>query len=142
MFHRGSVSSYQIRAGSSIRNSGGVVVAVEAIFQNPQYDDWTLDYDITVLLLASELTYSAAIGPIGLPVLNQQIPAGTRSVVSGWGTTSSGSSATQLQAVEVPIVSLEDCKAAYDRYDVTERMICAGYLGEGGKDACQVRVHQ
>lgn len=115
------------------------MVAVQTIYQNPDYDSWNIDYDISVLLLASELTYSAAIGPIALPALNEDFPAGTPSIVSGWGTTSSGGLASQLQAVEVPIVSLEDCRAAYVQYEVTERMVCAGYLGVGGKDACQVR---
>lgn len=139
MLYRGSASLFQVRAGSSIRGSGGVVVGVQTIFQNPDFDYWNIDYDITVLLLASELSYSAAIGPIALPALNQDIPAGSPSVVSGWGTTSAGGLASQLQAVEVPIVSLEDCQEAYGSYEVTERMICAGFLGVGGKDACQVR---
>lgn len=41
-----------------------------------------------------------------------------------------------LQCVEVPILSDNDCENSYAG-KITERMVCAGYL-EGGKDACQV----
>lgn len=116
------------------------MVPVQTIYEHPQYDDSRADYDINILLLASPLTYSASIGPIRLPVQNQQIPSGTLSRVSGWGITSNGTLATQLQAVVVPILSMEECREAYSVNLVTDRMICAGYLGEGGRDACQVRI--
>jgi trypsin len=58
-------------------------------------------------------------------------------IVSGCGTLSSrGSLASQLQAVEVDIISRAACNSAYAAYGrITENMICAGVTG-GGKDAC------
>lgn len=44
-----------------------------------------------------------------------------------------------LQCVKVPILSDKDCEHSYPG-KITERMVCAGYL-EGGKDACQVQIH-
>lgn len=44
-----------------------------------------------------------------------------------------------LQCVDVPILSNKDCENSYPGM-ITERMVCAGYL-EGGKDACQVFLH-
>jgi secreted trypsin-like serine protease len=41
----------------------------------------------------------------------------------------------ELQQVQVPIVSLSDCKESYGS-EITARMICAG-LPAGGKDSCQ-----
>jgi len=38
--------------------------------------------------------------------------------------------------VSVPIVDRETCQRHMHRA-VTDRMICAGYLNRGGKDACQ-----
>ena len=40
------------------------------------------------------------------------------------------------QYVQVPAVTNADCNSAYGG-GITESMICAGYLGEGGKDSCQ-----
>lgn len=129
----------QIRAGSSIRNSGGIVVSISQIYQNPRYSSSTTDYDISVLRLASSLSLSDAIGVIALPELNLPLPVGEVSVITGWGAlTEGGSSPSQLQAVRVPVVSLAECRAAYGTSRVTERMMCAG-VPEGGVDACQVR---
>jgi trypsin len=64
--------------------------------------------------------------------------AGALAVVSGWGTLTAGASLpSQLQAVEVNIISRAACNSAYADYGgVTVNMICAGVTG-GGKDACQ-----
>jgi secreted trypsin-like serine protease len=47
-----------------------------------------------------------------------------------------GETPTILQHVQVPVISNLDCKSAYGG-QIKESMICAGYPGEGGKDACQ-----
>nr|XP_022900615.1 trypsin-7-like [Onthophagus taurus] len=132
-----SASMLSIRAGSSIRGSGGVVVNVKAIHQNPQYDSSAIDYDISVLELASDLSFGSGIAAVGLPSLNQALPVGEKSVVSGWGTlTEGGSSPSQLQSVEVTVVSNSACASAYGSGSITDRMMCAGETS-GGKDACQ-----
>lgn len=113
---------------------------VAQVFQNPDFDYGTVDYDISVLELASSLSFGSAIAPVILPYWNQPIIAGIPTVVTGWGALrEGGSSPTQLQVVEVPLVSLEDCRSAYGTNAITDRMVCAGFP-EGGKDACQVRV--
>lgn len=61
---------------------------------------------------------------------------GACAAVSRWGTTKSGGeSPDRLQAVDVPIVSEEECQRAYAG-EITAGMICAG-SPEGGKDSCQ-----
>lgn len=46
-----------------------------------------------------------------------------------------------LQEVQVPLVSLDECRSTYrsltDTRVIDERVLCAG-LKNGGKDACQV----
>jgi len=60
-----------------------------------------------------------------------------RCFTSGWGTLSSGGSATNtLQWVRVPAITNAACNAQYGG-SITDSMICAGYPGVGGKDACQ-----
>jgi secreted trypsin-like serine protease len=61
--------------------------------------------------------------------------------VTGWGDTdpnpSSVSYSTQLMQVEVPIVSNAECASLYQPESITDAMVCAGWVGVGGKDSCQ-----
>jgi hypothetical protein len=66
-----------------------------------------------------------------VPLANSEPSGSASAVVSGWGTTSSGSSSlpTQLQAVTVNIVSASQCNSAYSDYGgITENTFCAGGL--------------
>ncbi|KAJ3659624.1 hypothetical protein Zmor_011303 [Zophobas morio] len=133
-----SASQLSIRAGTSTRGSGGQVVNVARIYQNPSYNDRLIDYDISVLQLSSALTLNSNVAAVGLPSASTSWSAGTSSLVTGWGTTSEGSSSlpSALQGVTVQIVSQSSCSSAYGSGSITDRMLCAGVTG-GGKDACQ-----
>ena len=48
-----------------------------------------------------------------------------------------GNSPDKLHDVMVPLVKNSDCDRAYGG-EITDDMICAGIIGEGGVDACQV----
>ena len=64
--------------------------------------------------------------------------AGSLAVVSGWGVLNFGDiiPSSQLQAVEVEIISRAACNDAYAAYgEITVNMICASVSG-GGKDFC------
>lgn len=50
-----------------------------------------------------------------------------------------GPSSNTLQKVDVELVPQDLCNEAY-RYQVTPRMLCAGYR-KGKKDACQVTIY-
>lgn len=133
-----------IRAGSSYHNSSGVIIPVAAVYQHPYYDFKLNDYDVSILRLESPLSFGPTIAPVTLPDLNQPVIAGSIAQISGWGImsehTSIGNLPEQLQVVQVPIVGVEECTAAYADEDrgITDRMICTG-RPEGGKDACRVR---
>merc|ERR1712111_182734 len=56
--------------------------------------------------------------------------------VSGWGTLSAGGSQPNiLNVVTVPFVSDNVCKSRYST--LSEQMMCAGNVEEGGVDSCQ-----
>ncbi|KAJ3659654.1 hypothetical protein Zmor_011331 [Zophobas morio] len=132
-----SASQLSIRAGTSNRGSGGQVVNVARIYQNPNYNDRLIDYNISVLQLSSALTLNSDVAAVGLPSASTSWPAGTTSLVTGWGSTSEGSSSlpSSLQGVTVEIISQSACSAVYGYGSITDRMLCAGVSG-GGKDAC------
>ncbi|KAI4459633.1 polyserase-related [Holotrichia oblita] len=132
-------SWYGIRAGSSFHNSGGQVIAVSTITIHPNYNPSTADNDISIIFLASALTFGSGVTIISLPTQNQYVAEGTRAIVTGWGDLQEdGPAPIQLQVVGVPIVSNARCAALYSAlgWGVTDNMLCAGY-DEGGRDACQ-----
>jgi len=131
-----SASELSVRAGTTFVESGGQLIQVAEIHEHPDYHYSNMDYDISVLILSKPIELGSTAQPIPLPEENQDIPAGAESVVSGWGALrEAGSLSDQLQAVTVPILSLDACRKAYGA-SITDRMICAG-IPEGGKDACQ-----
>ncbi|XP_030554700.1 trypsin beta-like [Drosophila novamexicana] len=131
-----SASSLQIRAGSSYWNSGGVVVKVASFRNHEGYNAKTMVNDIAIIKLSSALSFTSNIKSIGLA---SSAPGnGASASVSGWGTQSSGSSSipTQLQYVNVNIVSQSVCASSAYSYgsEIKSTMICAA---ASGKDACQ-----
>ncbi|EDW60462.2 uncharacterized protein Dvir_GJ21495, partial [Drosophila virilis] len=131
-----SASSLQIRAGSSYWNSGGVVVKVAAFRNHEGYNANTMVNDIAIIKLSSALSFTSNIKSIGLA--SSAPRNGASASVSGWGTQSSGSSSipTQLQYVNVNIVSQSVCASSAYSYgsQIKNTMICAA---ASGKDACQ-----
>lgn len=124
-------TSFKIRAGSTHRTKGGVVIGVMEAFVHPYYDDLKFDFDIAIAKLASTLELSENIQPIQIPPSGEQFKEGEMTFVSGWGDTKTTTEDPQhLRAVEVPIVSKEVCEKAY-REMLTENMICAGYAKGG-----------
>jgi len=133
---------YQVKLGvfnkSSDTEPGEVELGVSEIHVNPQYNPSQITYDITLLKLASPVTYSDHISPICLPAQGEALPAaGTGVFVTGWGATSQGGpDSPTLKQVNVPLVSDDDCKAAYPGQIYPDTQFCAG-LKQGGKDSCQ-----
>ncbi|KAH8405537.1 hypothetical protein KR215_002133, partial [Drosophila sulfurigaster] len=131
-----SASTLQVRAGSSYWSSGGVTSKVAAFRNHEGYNSNTMVNDIAVIRLSSSLSFSSNIKSIGLASFNPS--NGASASVSGWGTQSSGSSSipSQLQYVNVNIVSQSVCASSAYSYgsQIRSTMICAA---ASGKDACQ-----
>jgi trypsin len=93
-------------------------------------NNFIVSYQVSV-----PFTYGTGVQPIKMT--NVEPPAGALSVVSGWGNLIEGGPIpTQLQAVEVDIISFEACNSTYADYGLmTVNKICAG-VPKGGKDYC------
>ncbi|KAH8254423.1 hypothetical protein KR032_010048 [Drosophila birchii] len=137
-------SQYKVVAGSNYRTgSDGVITSVKEIIMHEGYfSGAAYNNDVALLILDPPLPLNnftiKAIKLASEPPL-----PGAISKISGWGTTSSGGSASNvLLAVDVPIVDNEICDQDYEdfgdeTYRITEQMLCAGKRGVGGADACQ-----
>lgn len=83
-----SPENRRIRAGTTFRNTGGIVVYVTGEYNHPSYGSNGYDGDISVVRLASSLVYSPVVQQ-GI-IINQDavIPDNLPVVHAGWGTTS------------------------------------------------------
>ncbi|XP_065568687.1 trypsin-1-like isoform X1 [Artemia franciscana] len=114
------------------------VAGVESIIQHPCYNSFTFTNDISILKLNISLNFGVFVQPVTLPDSMSDIDAGIMATVSGWGSTSSGGPLSNvLQAVEVPIVTDDQCRQIYGANDIADSMICAGDIDNGGVDTCQ-----
>ncbi|MCG8928493.1 trypsin-like serine protease [Lentzea sp. CC55] len=116
------------------QSTAGTVASVTRIWVHPSYRSATSGYDVAVLTLDRNI--SSATLPLATPADTALYAAGNSALILGWGTTSSGGSASRyLLKANVPLTSDATCKTAYSQYSNTS-MVCAGFP-QGGVDTCQ-----
>ncbi|KAG6457876.1 trypsin, alkaline B-like [Manduca sexta] len=138
--HGDPVNRWRIRAGSTFANRGGVVHILNTYIIHNNFNKWTLDNDIaimrTVLTFAfNELTQAGSIaGPNYVVSQSQAVYA------AGWGSTFvQDPPVEELRHAQMWIVSLATCRSRYRAIgrQVTDNMLCAGWLDMGGRDHCR-----
>ncbi|CAL8275173.1 unnamed protein product [Lota lota] len=128
---------YLGRSTQQNTNPNEVSRTVTQILNHPDYDDTTNNNDVCLLKLSSPVDFTDYIKPVCLAAAASDVPAGTNTWVTGWGTIRSDvdlPAPQTLQEVMVPVVSNPDCAVVYS--NLNNNMICAG-LTDGGKDSCQ-----
>ncbi|XP_033162293.1 trypsin delta [Drosophila mauritiana] len=120
-----------IRAGSSLHDSGGVVVAVESFIIHPEYDRSNFENDVAILKLRSPLTFSDSIQTI--PLAKTDPPTSSSALATGWGFGYFYTKPRQLQGVDLLIRPRVVCKLKYGS-SMFDGDICAGRIGKGGCD--------
>uniref|UniRef100_A0A3P9J947 Peptidase S1 domain-containing protein n=1 Tax=Oryzias latipes TaxID=8090 RepID=A0A3P9J947_ORYLA len=121
--------------GETERNGpNSVSRTVSQIIVHENYNKQTQDNDVSLLKLASPVTFNDYISPVCLAEQGSNFPSGTTVWVTGFGTLSSGGQEVTLLLLSVPIVSNSQCSSSYS--SLTSNMMCAG-LTQGGKDSCQ-----
>ncbi|KAI4487241.1 hypothetical protein M0804_005390 [Polistes exclamans] len=136
---KGSFAGYiSIKAGVSDLRKIGTVLRAKKILMHGLYNPRNSDYDIALIQLEKPLRFDYNIKPVLLPKITDQYKAGTKADVTGWGIFKKDGVVTdKLREVRVPIVSNSNCSYLYKSRAITSRMLCAGYVNVGGKDACQ-----
>ncbi|ODM93295.1 Transmembrane protease serine 3 [Orchesella cincta] len=125
---------------SAFDGANPVRIAVSQIIMHERYNSKNIDNDIALLRLAKPVPLGGTNIPVCLPASNQNDFTGEVATVAGWGATSQGgSTSSTLRRVQVPILSNTECNTGQSRYSgkITQNMMCAGYMREGGKDSCQ-----
>ncbi|KFP75873.1 Ovochymase-2, partial [Acanthisitta chloris] len=93
--------------------------------------------DIALLQLAEPLEFNHHVHPVCLPAQEEAVEPSRVCVVTGWGAPQA-EKGKKLQQLEVPILVLDTCQSYYINLPrkVTQRMICAGFPLQEGKDSC------
>ncbi|XP_057568976.1 kallikrein-12 isoform X1 [Hippopotamus amphibius kiboko] len=125
----GEHSLRQLDWTEQIRRSG--LSVTHPSYQGAQQNH---DHDLRLLRLGTPVILTRSVQPLPLPTTCAT--AGTKCLISGWGTTNHpwNQLPDQLQCLNLSIVSNENCQAAFPGR-ITQNMVCAG--GIAGEDACQ-----
>ncbi|XP_053692360.1 trypsin alpha-like [Sabethes cyaneus] len=130
--------SLSLRAGSTYRNSGGVVNRVSQIISHPNFNvQYKMDYDHALLKAQSPFSFGNNIAAVRLADYGHPFYENEQCKVSGWGLLrASGTDIPRnVQSVKIFLVERPVCESQFrPKYTITSRMICAG--GKG-KDSCQ-----
>ncbi|KAH7086454.1 trypsin-like cysteine/serine peptidase domain-containing protein [Paraphoma chrysanthemicola] len=133
------VASWNVRAGSLNRSSGGVYVNVSSIIKHPNNTEQGTDYDVAIVKLSTPIVLQAdsTVGYAALAAPGSDPVDGSIVTVAGWGAVGERAPGSEvLRKVDVPIVSRATCRKNYSVDRISDRMICAG-VPAGGKDSCQ-----
>uniref|UniRef100_A0A673WPP3 Transmembrane serine protease 15 n=1 Tax=Salmo trutta TaxID=8032 RepID=A0A673WPP3_SALTR len=135
------LSNWEAVLGLHSRDSVDVLPSqtrkVDHIIMNKHYNRRTKDADIAMMHLQTNVNFTDYIQPICLPGSDQQFVAGRKCFIAGWGAeVEQGTAANVLQQAVLPLVSRSECQKLLPEYNITARMVCAGY-SEGGVDSCQ-----
>ena len=115
-------------------------VAAKRLIPHQKYDPSNLNDDIALIELQEEVHEALKlefpfIRGICLPTASEEF-TGT-CTVTGWGRVSEGGSSSEsLRAVNVDLMTDNECRTYYGRRKIYDSMLCAGFK-EGGRDACQ-----
>jgi trypsin len=112
--------------------AGAETFTTKKAFIHPQHNSTTHDFDYALL----ELDHDATTAPVSLNANTAIEQTQVMATVAGWGALSESSytDSNILMTVDVPLVTDQNCQAAYPN-QITANMLCAGYP-QGGKDAC------
>uniref|UniRef100_A0A8D3CL81 Enteropeptidase n=1 Tax=Scophthalmus maximus TaxID=52904 RepID=A0A8D3CL81_SCOMX len=110
---------------------------VDRIVINRHYNRRSKEADIAMMHLQKPINFTQTIQPLCLPAEGQEVTAGGRCFIAGWGRDAEqGSLPDVLQEAEVPLVVQDQCQRQLPEFTITSSMLCAGYP-EGGVDSCQ-----
>jgi trypsin len=109
-------------------------IKVSKIIQRSDYDEQNINNDIALLQLSTDAVFNANVVPACLPTDTTKMYENQNAVVSGWGTTSSGGSASQ-KLRETTVKILPSSNAACTPYGSLGSTKMCAYTQ--GTDSCQ-----
>ncbi|KRZ65880.1 Transmembrane protease serine 9 [Trichinella papuae] len=110
-----------------------LTVGAKRIISHPRYDDRTLAYDISLVLLKEYVIYNNEIRSVCMPKAGEPIPLDVPCYVSGWGKTYHGGQGSDvLKIAEMNILKKEECRIPAEQHAI---IFCAA--GTSRSATCQ-----
>ncbi|XP_053721675.1 chymotrypsin-like protease CTRL-1 [Synchiropus splendidus] len=137
-----SPSAYTVYLGRQNQtgsNPNEVARNLSRVIVHPDYNNQTLDNDITLLKMETPVNFTNYIRPVCLASNSSEFHNGTLGWSTGWGKLAANRPSPEwLQEVQIPVNGKKLCTCAYEFVGITnqikDNMICAG---EENKGACQ-----
>uniref|UniRef100_G3SRR3 Peptidase S1 domain-containing protein n=1 Tax=Loxodonta africana TaxID=9785 RepID=G3SRR3_LOXAF len=131
--HSGVGTSYLVVGGQFDQGSDVKairVLKIAKVFRNPKFSMFTINYNITLLKLATPAHFSQTVSSVCLPSKGDDFPAGSLWATTGWGLTKNTTNKTpeKPQQSTLPFLSNLDCKK-YCGSKITDIMDYAGASG-------------
>ncbi|KRX88323.1 Chymotrypsin-like elastase family member 1, partial [Trichinella pseudospiralis] len=110
-----------------------LTVGAKRIISHPRYDDRTLAYDISLVLLKEYVVYNNEIRSVCMPKAGEPLPMDVPCYVSGWGKTYHGGQGSDvLKIAEMNILKKEECRIPGEQHAI---IFCAA--GVSRSATCQ-----
>lgn len=114
--------------------------SISHVIPHPLFNPNTIENDIGLLRLNRPANLHETVKPICLSTnqtYTNSLP-GQKGIVTGWGTTESGLTSSQLLKISLPILTRNECQTRYNQKRtgmlIADTQMCAG--GVPGKDSC------
>jgi len=136
--HGKAAGQISVRIGSSRFDSGGRVVGVRSIYVD-NYKPNTVENDIAILELDSQISSSNDPNARVIPFGNGNPPSSSTCYTAGWGLTSNGgSSSSNLMRVQLNIWSTSSCRMVWGNISGSKQICALGdrLIGDLYKDSC------
>ncbi|XP_004690245.1 PREDICTED: chymotrypsinogen B-like [Condylura cristata] len=105
------------------------VLRIAQVFDHTSFDNQTGSNDIALLKLATPARFSKVVSPVCLPRAEDNFPAGSLCVTTGWGKNDYyGKASKKLQQATLPLLSNAECVKSWGN-DITHLTVCAGANG-------------
>jgi trypsin len=118
-----------------LTTSAGQSIPRKTEMKHPSYNPDTMDNDFALVFLNTATTEDVAFLQLNQDDSFPDAAVGAISRAMGWGTTSSGGSASNvLREVDLPVITNEVCDQKYPQYPIFDSNICTF---QPGKDSCQ-----
>ncbi|XP_047528791.1 trypsin, alkaline B-like [Vanessa atalanta] len=138
-FYGTSSNIWRIRIGSSYASSGGSTRNVGRLIIHPNYYNALKQNDVGIFRVSSTFSIGGNVQPGRFAGSNYNVADNQIVWTIGWGATSvNGPKSNQLRHVQVVTVNQNVCRSNYNviAMTVTNNMMCAGILNQGGRDPC------